>query len=152
MTASTWIGGGTNKASDANDWSSGTAPQPGDALSINSGTMNVAGYALAGDTLTADNNAQAPIQINASHHAHIDLDLTDEVTVDLSVHGRMSLELHQSYPSTLHTQGGTIRFLSGSKINGSQTIFDSNLTGDATVDVSGSGGAGALVTFDGAVG
>jgi hypothetical protein len=154
MTDRTWVGGhhGDNALS-ADNWTPAGAPQPGDALTINGGTMNVAGNALAGDTLTAsqDNNTQGPIDINASHRAHIDLTLTDAAQVDLSVMGRMSLELRQSFPTMLHTEGGTIRFLSGSEIAGGLANFDSDLTGDTKVGVGGIFGAGSDVSINGHV-
>jgi hypothetical protein len=154
-TTRTWIGGGNNQASNPNNWIDSNnqpgAPQPGDALTIASGTMNVAGDALAGDTLTA--GSQGPIQINASHHANIDLsETTPEANVDLSVQGTMSLQLHQFLFNALHTQGGNIRFISGSSItDGVRTTFDSNLLGDTTVVITGGGGEPASVEINGQV-
>lgn len=64
----TWIGGGNNKAGNANDWSPTGRPHPGDTLSMNPGTtINNKDHDLAGNPLTY----RSDDTINLSHHAHV---------------------------------------------------------------------------------
>jgi hypothetical protein len=53
-TTRTWIGGGNDRASNANDWSPTGAPQPGDTLTdpVNGSTINISDNVLRGDTLS----------------------------------------------------------------------------------------------------
>jgi hypothetical protein len=118
---------------------------------INSGTINVAGGDLARDPLNA---SQGTIDINASHHASIDLNVSDFADVTLDVQATVSLELNQAPLSLdlVQTEGGTIRFLSGSEISAGGADFNSNMIGDTTVNVSGGFTAGSTVTLNGKVG
>lgn len=67
----TWIGGGSNLATNAADWSPGSLPISGDQLSMNAGAlMNVVGDALHGDAIYAPPGDGAAIQINVSGNAN----------------------------------------------------------------------------------
>ena len=131
MTNRTWVGGGNNQASNPSDWSPTGAPQPGDTLIISSGTMDVSGKALAGDTL--------------------DLSVTGN-TANIYLKGDIAATAHVTEGS-LHTFGGTIRFVGSNLFSSHATaVFNSNLTGSATLDIIGAGGMGSSVEVNGNVG
>lgn len=69
MATLTWVGGGSNLASDRSDWSPSSTPQAGDTLYMDGGTMNVSDNVLPGNTLligSTDGTFYAPDTINLS--------------------------------------------------------------------------------------
>ena len=72
-TTLTWVGGGSNKASNPKDWAnpngSPGVPQPGDTLLVPTGdqqvfsTINISGNDLAGDTLSFGSGVHSTINV-----------------------------------------------------------------------------------------
>jgi len=96
MTDRKWLGGGDNKASDANNWSPTGTPQRGDSLTMSTGTMNITDNDLRGDLLSIA--GVTPVTINVKGIAS--LKLADSgpslhvvppspATVDLSSHSML---------------------------------------------------------------
>jgi hypothetical protein len=154
----TWLGGGNNAASNPNDWTPTGAPLPGEQLDIESGTINIAGNALAGDALTLAYSGVtgSVVNINTSDNATLDLagGLSRAVSVSVNVAGQLNLT-----DSLVYTAAGTLRFIGGSiNVVGTNTFegvtFDSNLTGNGTIDANhgGDGGVFGPTVFNGSVG
>jgi hypothetical protein len=147
----TWVGGGSNLASDPAEWSPAVAPTAGDTLSMPSGTMNLDGNALAANTLYIPFDAS--VDINTGHAARLDLDLGPEpdATANIDVHGRLTLNA-QVTSGYLNVSGGTINFIGTSGFHGFKTQLDSNLVGSGTLDLTGGNANGELMEVNGAVG
>lgn len=146
----TWVGGGSNLASNPADWTPAAAPMPGDTLRIGSGTIDVRGNALAGDTLSTLPFG-GTVNVDAEEAAKLDLDVGPNVTTNVDVHGALTLNVSNTNQGRLNTSGGTIRFIGDNKLNGSQ-VFDDRLTGNATLSLYGGQGEGDLTEVNGAVG
>ena len=146
----TWVGGGSNLASDPANWTPAAAPKPGDTLHIGSGTIDVRGNALAGDTLSTLPFG-GTVDIDAERAAKLDLVVGPNVTTNVDVHGAVTLNVSNTNQGRLNTSGGTIRFVGANALNGSQ-VFDDRLTGNATLSLYGGQGEGDLTEVNGAVG
>lgn len=146
----TWVGGGSNLASNPADWTPAAAPEPGDTLHVASGTMVVRGNALAGDTLSTLPFG-GTVDIRAEKAARLNLGVGPNVTTNIDVHGTLTLNVINTNQGRLNTSGGTIRFIGDNKLNGSQ-VFDNRLTGNATLSLYGGQGEGDLTEVNGAVG
>ncbi len=145
-----WVGGSDNAAANPANWSPAGVPQPGDTLQIGNGaTINVTGNDLAGDTLNVINSGSA-VTVNAKDSAQLDfsipfsgvnLNVADTATLNVSaVHG------------VLNASGGTIQFIGTTQLGASRVILNDNLTGTATVALSGAQGEGTFVEVNGAAG
>jgi hypothetical protein len=137
-TTRAWNGGGNNDASKPDYWSPTGIPQPGDNLIITQGTMKVRGNALAGDSLSvAVPSGAPPIEIDAGHGARIDLHSSLGgglfATVDVHVHGAMTLTADVVGLSRLSISGGTIRFIGTSTFTGLDQVFNDRLVGSGTI-------------------
>lgn len=146
----TWVGSDNDDASNGDNWSPTGAPHPGDILEIAGATpITVMGQALAGDTVSVARGETA--NINLIRGASLNLD-TMFSSADLDISGTVSLNAIISY-GHLNTTGGTIRFIGTNQIGGLATAdIDSNLTGNATINLVGGQGAGASVKVEEAVG
>jgi hypothetical protein len=51
--------------------------------------------------------------------------LTKISAVDLNVQGSMALGLKMTFPTTLHTDVGSIAFINGAAIDGGSAVFNS---------------------------
>jgi hypothetical protein len=125
------LAGGNDKASNPNDWSPTGAPQPGDILTMSSGTMYVRDDNLAGNTLDLSvRGGTADIYLKGA------LTATGDVTEGF-----------------LNTFGGTIRFVGSNRFSSdANAVFNSNLTGSATLALNGGGGMGSSIEVNGRVG
>ena len=151
MASTTWIGGGNNEASNPNDWSPTGTPQPGDTLTMSSGTMHVSGNDLAGDTLSVSGS----VDIYTSAAARLDLQAGQFLgPLDVNVHGTLMLTASvggsQGLPH-LNVSGGTIHFIGSSQFDSTQ-VFDSNLVGSGTLNLSTGNVSGEDMEINGAVG
>jgi hypothetical protein len=106
---------------------------PGETLSLN-------GNQLHGDTVTlTDNNVD------------------DLLTETVNVSGTVALSDMHINTGSLHFVGGTLNFsgtswLSGNAFRGVAAVFDSNLTGNGTLDLDGGNHDGSNTVVDGSVG
>jgi hypothetical protein len=137
MTLRVWQGNITHQAGDPAGWSPSGAPQPGDALLMSTGIMHIGSKDLADDTLTV-NMAATPPQPGAA-----ELHLAHGAVVPITAHIN---------GGTLHTVGGTLQFIGGSDFNAFTTAFNSNLTGDGTLRLTGGNAHGEWMEVNGTVG
>ena len=106
---------------------------PGETLSLN-------GNQLHGDTVTlTDNNVD------------------DLLTETVNVSGTVALSDMHINTGSLHFVGGTLNFsgtswLSGNAFRGVAAVFDSNLTGNGTLDLDGGNHDGSNTEINGSVG
>ena len=106
MTKRTWVGGGNNNASNANDWSPYGAPQPGDALDMQGGVMNIRGNALRGDTLVIGTQystfTTTTATLNLSNHgsASLKFPIISNEKVTVNVQGLDALHVETDGPGT----------------------------------------------------
>src|SRR6185437_5577052 len=94
MSTFTWVGGGSNLASDPKDWSPNHSPQAGDTLIVNpNAVINISGNALHGDTLSLNGNFnRAPSTYTFNVSGNANFSVSDggstpgygEATVDLA--------------------------------------------------------------------
>ncbi|HQT78072.1 MAG: hypothetical protein B7Z80_12505 [Rhodospirillales bacterium 20-64-7] len=155
-TTLTWLGGGDNLASDPNDWSPTGTPAPGDTLLLNTGTINLVGDILAGSTVSVDNH-QADVGINVTGNATLNLlegsPEPANATVDVAITAGSTLALTAFVAlSTLLTNGGTIAFDGTNTFAAFKTVFDDDLTGSGTIQLSSGNAAGENMEINGAVG
>jgi hypothetical protein len=143
----TWLGGGNNDASNPKDWSPRGAPRPGEDLVMKlGGTINIAGYDLAGDTLTVAGIApagQPNTEIDTKDNAVLKLiDTSTDAAVSVHITGKLNLttQLSQAF-GKLSFIGGSINVVGTSSFQGATVTFDTNLTGNGTIDA-GHGGNG----------
>jgi hypothetical protein len=154
VTARTWIGGGNNQATNPNDWSPTGAPEPGDSLTMTHGVMDISGNDLAGDTLSLTGNDSKELDSRAA--ARLNLSTFGQGDVDVHVHGtlRLNAQALGFFQSHVGFSGGTIHFIGTSQFAGTTTIFDDNLVGSGTINVShatNGGGGSELMELKGAV-
>ncbi|WP_428492651.1 hypothetical protein [Rhodopila sp.] len=161
-TSLTWVGGGNNQASNAADWSPGVAPEPGDVLSIGSGTINVAGNALAGDTLAivsvAGAQPAASTVINTSGAATLSVDSANSpdyeffatVRINAAVGSTLTLNANLATASTT-ISGGTVNFVGSNSFVGA-TLISANLTGSGSIAIPSGNHVLGSIEVNGAVG
>ncbi len=156
-TTRAWNGGGNNDATNPHYWSPTGVPQPGDNLVITHGTMNVHGNALAGDTLSvAAPFGAPPIEIDAGQGARLDLHSSLGgglfTTVDVNVHGAVTLTADVVGLSQLNISGGPIRFIGSSTFTGLDQVFNDRLVGSGTVKLRSATHLQERMEINGAVG
>ncbi|WP_428532685.1 hypothetical protein [Rhodopila sp.] len=158
----TWVGGGNNLASNAADWSPGFAPEPGDVLSIGSGTIDVAGNALAGDTLTivsvAGSQPAVSTVINTSGAATLNLAVANTPpyafaeTLRINVAAGSTLTLNANVGSEATTiSGGTVNFVGANSFVG-KTVLADNLVGSGSIAIPSGNHLLGSVEVNGSVG
>ena len=156
-TTRAWNGSGNNDASNPDYWSPTGVPQPGDNLVITQGTMKVYGNALAGDTLSvAAPPGAPPIEIDAGPGARLDLHSSLGgslfTTVDVHVHGGVTLTADVAGLSRLNISGGTIRFIGASTFTGLDQVFNDRLVGSGTIKLRSATHLQERMEINGAVG
>ena len=161
-TSLTWVGGGSNQASNAADWSPGVAPEPGDVLSIGSGTINVAGNALAGDTLTvvsvAGSQPAVSTVINTSAAATLNLavdnlppyEFTETLQINVAAGSTLTLNANVATAATT-ISGGTVDFVGASSFVG-KTVLSDNLVGSGSIAIPSGNHTLGSVEVNGSVG
>jgi len=156
MIIRTWIGGGNNKASNANDWTPSGTPQPGDTLIMLPGTtMNVSGNDLAGNALAMQGNNTLNVKdasISSVGGGGV-VNISGQSTANV-VNETVNVSSNSQWTGSL--DGGTVNlgtnaawigtFVSGSVTGGSRSVFlntgNSSVTGTRdliNVPVAGNG-------------
>jgi len=117
-----------------------------------SGTMNLVDNALAGDTLTVP--ASGNVSISTSDAARLNLVLQPSgATAKIDVAPGSTLTLNsQVTRGTLDASGGTIKFIGTNAFSAFSTVLDDNLTGRATLNLTGGNASGELMEVNGSVG
>jgi hypothetical protein len=151
MTTRTWIGGANNKATNGKDWSPTGVPQPGDDLLMTQGVMDIAGNALAGDQLTVSGGT---VTINTHSEARLDLHASFALltTADVNVHGTVMLTADVVGLAQLNISGGKIHFIGSSSFTGLTQVFDDNLVGSGTLNLSSGNHLNEHMEINGEVG
>jgi hypothetical protein len=148
----TWVGGGSNEASNPADWSPAVTPKPGDTLTMGSGTMNLSGNALAGDTLyiapgaTANIDTKGPTRLKLATDApgaHVNIDVAPGSTLTLTASTGFAY---------LNVSGGTLSFIGTSVFGGFSTVLADTLSGNGTLDLNGGNASGEAMEVNGPVG
>jgi len=108
----TWVGGGSNKASNPKDWVDPNGlpavPRPGDILSVAPGvfTINISGNDLVGTTLGAGHGVN--LTLNMSHNAVANLAFGPDpsVTINIAANSTWTGSLSDSRSGPITVTGG----------------------------------------------
>ena len=147
----TWLGGGNNLASNPADWSPAVAPKPGYTLTMSAGTMNLTGNALAGDTLTVPTSGIANISTTGAASLNLSL-AASNATANIHVAAGSTLTLNAHVTrGFLNASGGTIQFIGSNSFSAFKTVLADNLTGTATLSLTGGNASGELMELGGSV-
>ena len=145
--AQTWVGGGTNLASDPACWLAPNAPQPGAALYMSGGTMNVANDALAGDTVYLQGNGfNPPASSTFNLSGQVDMNLVGgdypsgygPATINLADNTQWTGGLSAGPYGSGMTVQGTGQFSNTSSYVDNAVTVNADVTGAGTIAVSGS--------------
>jgi hypothetical protein len=157
----TWLGGGTNRASNPNDWSPSGSPKPGDALSMtNGGTINIHGDDLHGDMLLIGGAPSSPSQdftLNVSGKAAFKEVAAfppvgiGSITINLADHAKWIGGFSTNLGGGVFITGEG-RFANQVSTVAAKSVVDVDVTGHGTFNVGSAQSVGGVLEFTKSVG
>ncbi|WP_428538579.1 hypothetical protein [Rhodopila sp.] len=174
MVARTWIGGGTNSATDPANWSPAGAPVPGDSLTMSNGTMNIdltdldpPGQFLVNGTAAINMVAATVCPINTGNNGN-NLTINMRGPVSTSINqggGSVTLDLAGAWSGTINqsalpgsgtlTVNGGVLVHSGNSVigpDGSSARINSVVLGTGSFTITNFHGGTGILEFSKAVG